>query len=570
MANVEISQLIQALRDVNPTDLFEIQDPLDLSQGPSGTSKYVTGAEIFGAIPTPVPINAILPMAYNGLTGDLSVGLSATAPINYTVGSFTFAHNITNLKITANELNTIQDISTSSTPTFVNVSFSSFPFGSQDRIFICGGGNTVTSSTNFRYSPSLNNLIAGSTNSIDGVASYGAILGGDNNTINTENSGLIAGSSFCTTMSGSFDSIISSSACIVNGTCNNTSIFSSINSAVFNCDRSVIIGSEDAGSKSTNGAIIGSVNSSTEVGISQVIFGSVDCNISVSCDNSSVISSSLSGMSANCDRSVVIGSSSCSISSANNSIVLGSLDSINSSSKGAIIGTSSSTTAVGLAQVIIGSDQCSIGAGSDYASIISSVSSAIGSNCDGSVVIGGTGNQISTGSTYSGILFGSLNNVTGSRSSASGHKAKSLHNGTFMIQCDNTAASDFTSTLDGTFCVKALNGIGLGTASPNSSVSLSGTISTQRAATNITTATAVLRSNIIGCTASGITIILSTSDLVNGRNYIIKDESGAATLNPITINAIAPALIDGQASTTISINYGSVKVYSNGVNWFTI
>lgn len=63
-------------------------------------------------------------------------------------------------------------------------------------------------------------------------------------------------------------------------------------------------------------------------------------------------------------------------------------------------------------------------------------------------------------------------------------------------------------------------------------------------------------------------ITLSNTDKVAGRLITIKDESGGAQTNAITITPQA-GTIDGQASFTINQNYGSVDVYSDGTNWFT-
>lgn len=77
---------------------------------------------------------------------------------------------------------------------------------------------------------------------------------------------------------------------------------------------------------------------------------------------------------------------------------------------------------------------------------------------------------------------------------------------------------------------------------------------------------------IIGVTstAAARTITLSTADMVAGRIMYIKDESGAAGTNNITVDTQGSELIDGAASITISANYGVAKLYSNGTNWFTL
>ena len=72
----------------------------------------------------------------------------------------------------------------------------------------------------------------------------------------------------------------------------------------------------------------------------------------------------------------------------------------------------------------------------------------------------------------------------------------------------------------------------------------------------------------ITSTASARTVTLSTSETVEGRVIIVKDESGAAGTNNITIATEAAQLIDGAATLVISTNYGVARVFSDGVNWF--
>ncbi|MGE0630965.1 MAG: hypothetical protein AB7O96_01050 [Pseudobdellovibrionaceae bacterium] len=51
--------------------------------------------------------------------------------------------------------------------------------------------------------------------------------------------------------------------------------------------------------------------------------------------------------------------------------------------------------------------------------------------------------------------------------------------------------------------------------------------------------------------------------------YIVKDESGGAAANNITIDADSAETIDGGLTTVISSNYGVVRLIKNGSNWFT-
>lgn len=67
------------------------------------------------------------------------------------------------------------------------------------------------------------------------------------------------------------------------------------------------------------------------------------------------------------------------------------------------------------------------------------------------------------------------------------------------------------------------------------------------------------------------TVTISTADITAGaREFIVKDESGAAGTHNITIATEGAETIDGAASQTISSNYGYIKLKSNGTNLFII
>jgi hypothetical protein len=59
-------------------------------------------------------------------------------------------------------------------------------------------------------------------------------------------------------------------------------------------------------------------------------------------------------------------------------------------------------------------------------------------------------------------------------------------------------------------------------------------------------------------------IVLPASPI--GTVFIIKDTAGVASINPITISAIA-STIDGSASALIDANYGSITLIFNGTEW---
>ncbi len=94
----------------------------------------------------------------------------------------------------------------------------------------------------------------------------------------------------------------------------------------------------------------------------------------------------------------------------------------------------------------------------------------------------------------------------------------------------------------------------------------------------VTTDTATLgRFSIYACTdtAAPRTLTLSTADIAFGSTarpcfLTVKDESGGAAAQNITIDTQGAETIDGAASVVISANYGSVTLYSDGSNLFIV
>ena len=75
---------------------------------------------------------------------------------------------------------------------------------------------------------------------------------------------------------------------------------------------------------------------------------------------------------------------------------------------------------------------------------------------------------------------------------------------------------------------------------------------------------------IIGCTATSITITISSADiLVIGKRFVVTDESGTPSGgSPITIATEGSETISGAATQTITSGFGSICMYSNGTNLF--
>lgn len=83
--------------------------------------------------------------------------------------------------------------------------------------------------------------------------------------------------------------------------------------------------------------------------------------------------------------------------------------------------------------------------------------------------------------------------------------------------------------------------------------------------------TVLVTDYIVGITSTAAprTITLPPAAMAEfGRIYVIKDQSGGAGTNNITIDPDGAELIDGAATKVINTNYGAMAIYSNGLGWF--
>lgn len=76
---------------------------------------------------------------------------------------------------------------------------------------------------------------------------------------------------------------------------------------------------------------------------------------------------------------------------------------------------------------------------------------------------------------------------------------------------------------------------------------------------------------VIGVNNTGLVpfSIVLPANPATGKFYIIKDVSGTAQAEPITVTAVGH-LIDGSANATINANYGSITLVFNGLDWSII
>lgn len=111
--------------------------------------------------------------------------------------------------------------------------------------------------------------------------------------------------------------------------------------------------------------------------------------------------------------------------------------------------------------------------------------------------------------------------------------------------------------------------VGIGTIDPQSTLEIDGSFAVRRTGTAVN----ALSDDdvIIGVTDTSVprTITLASLDVADGRIMLIKDESGSAGTNNITIATEGAETIDGASSTSIIVDYGVLRIYSDGTNWFS-
>lgn len=76
--------------------------------------------------------------------------------------------------------------------------------------------------------------------------------------------------------------------------------------------------------------------------------------------------------------------------------------------------------------------------------------------------------------------------------------------------------------------------------------------------------------DVIGVTNTSVPRTVTLPPIANvqvGRKFEIKDISGAAGTNNITVDANGSETIDGSLTSVINNNYGSLVIMNNGTSW---
>jgi hypothetical protein len=167
---------------------------------------------------------------------------------------------------------------------------------------------------------------------------------------------------------------------------------------------------------------------------------------------------------------------------------------------------------------------------------------------ESAAVSGGASNR--AGGDYSTILGGFQNLASAQFSLAAGRRAKAINEGSFVW--GDLTESDFTSTKDNSFIVRATGGVGLGTASPTNQLSVYGSADIS-GMLGVGTANPTAKLDVNGTVkATGVDVsgtvkstgLQITSGASPGR-VLTSDADGVATWQAPAISAIS-AIVAGE------------------------
>lgn len=118
------------------------------------------------------------------------------------------------------------------------------------------------------------------------------------------------------------------------------------------------------------------------------------------------------------------------------------------------------------------------------------------------------------------------------------------------------------------------NRVGFGTSTPSTLIDIKGGQTVNITTVNASTYDLDIDDYILNVTypstGAVTSLTLLTAQNIIGRIITIKDASGNASINNITIDTEGSELIDGDTTAIISGDYDAITLYSDGSNWFII
>ncbi len=76
--------------------------------------------------------------------------------------------------------------------------------------------------------------------------------------------------------------------------------------------------------------------------------------------------------------------------------------------------------------------------------------------------------------------------------------------------------------------------------------------------------------HVIHTSTAEVTILVATNQVKRGRTFTVKDASGNANFYNIILDCQGSETIDGAATLVMNVDYESVTLYCDGVNWFVV
>ncbi|RIK67598.1 MAG: hypothetical protein DCC65_05545 [Planctomycetota bacterium] len=188
------------------------------------------------------------------------------------------------------------------------------------------------------------------------------------------------------------------------------------------------------------------------------------------------------------------------------------------------------------------------GQGNSASDFGSTVGGGLGNLADGYASTVGGGYQNSASNGFSTVPGGALNEATGYSSFAAGHRAKAIHDGSFVW--GDATSLDFASTAANQFLIRAGGGVGIGTNNPQARLHTVGgpNYNHARFESNSTEGTWMRLVNTVASGRDWGLLTTGTTNLEPVGSFVIRDNTAPAVrmmIDPagnVGIGTIAPGM----------------------------